>query len=108
VKIIAYVSVEHRWIHLTNITSKFCQFFRNYLGPVRKPVLTNVGLSEDTCPIPKGNYHAINVNLDMRHSRIPMFPYGLFKVHSALHHAATDEMKICFETLMENKPIQDE
>ncbi|KAF2885881.1 hypothetical protein ILUMI_20289, partial [Ignelater luminosus] len=106
VKIVAYVSVEHSWIHLTNITSKFCQFLRNYLGPVRKTVLTSVGLSENTCPIPKGSYRARNLNLNMRDSRIPMCPYGLFKVDATLNAIATDEMKLCFETLMENKPIR--
>ncbi|KAF2885882.1 hypothetical protein ILUMI_20290 [Ignelater luminosus] len=107
VKNVVYISIEKRWIHLTNITCKFCQLLRNFLGPVRKIALTSIGLSEDTCPIPKGSYHARNVHADMRNSRIPAFPYGLMKVDTALHSVHTNEMKGCLESVLENRPLHE-
>ncbi|KAF2892137.1 hypothetical protein ILUMI_14036 [Ignelater luminosus] len=103
VKISLYTNVHNKWLHVTNVSGKTCQMLRNYMGPLREEILSPVGLPADTCPIPRGTYHAKNVHLDMKNSRLPAFPYGTFKLFLAMYDIFTDVLQMCLGIHFENK-----
>ncbi|KAF2889333.1 hypothetical protein ILUMI_16840, partial [Ignelater luminosus] len=69
------------WQHLVKVEDDFCRALQIYMGRFAYDMETALGiLPRGVCPIPKGNYHAVNYTADFSLMRLQALPFGRLRL----------------------------
>ncbi|KAF2895132.1 hypothetical protein ILUMI_11037, partial [Ignelater luminosus] len=107
VKLILDVELENKfivknWQRLVTIEDDFCRVIQMYVGPLAHDVETAMGIPRGICPVPKGNYHAINYTIDFNLFRLQAFPFGKLRITNRILEKRNRNVILCAVTMISN------
>ncbi|KAF2895136.1 hypothetical protein ILUMI_11041 [Ignelater luminosus] len=91
------------WQRLVKLEDDFCRAMNIYMGSFAYHMETALGIQpRGACPIPKGNYHAVNFTADYSLMKLQAFPFGRLRITVKYLEKSTKDIILCTKTLVTN------